>query len=316
MAVTVKKLSSAQEKNCTRRKVVTMGNIIEVTYRSQKNNKQTIQMIDKDHYVKLADGTLHECVHHDTRADNRIGMYKTLAKIRAIINTNVTDPQNCRWITLTYKENMMDTKRLYEDFALFNKRFQYFCKKNGYDKPEYIVVCEPQGRGAWHIHMFYIWQQRAPFIPNSLLAEIWGHGFVKIKQLNDCDNIGAYFSAYLGDIEIEKSTINNCSNVKKCQVLDDDGKLKEKYFLKGGRLNMYPANFNIIRYSRGIKQPIVEELIEEKVQKKVSGATKTFEAWYQISDTDNNLNITICKEQYNTNRKDTTIQSQRSQTAV
>ena len=306
VAITVNKLSSAQEKNCTKRKVVTMGNIIDVTYMSQKNRQQTIQMIDKDHYVTIRDGVIHECDHHDTRADNKIGMYKTLAKIRAIINTNVTDPANIRWITLTYAENMTDTKRLYSDFEKFNKRFLYYCSKNGYSKPEYIVVCEPQERGAWHIHMFYIWHEQAPFVPNSKLAEIWRQGFVKIKKLNDCDNIGAYFSAYLGDVEIEKSAVNiNADNVKKCTVLDDDGKLKEKYFIKGGRLNMYPANFNILRYSRGIKQPLIEELIEEKVQKKVLGATKTFEAWYQIIDNTKNINITVCKEQYNTKRKKT-----------
>lgn len=306
MAITVNKLSSVQEKNSSKRKVVTMGNIIEVTYTSRKNHKQTVQMVDKDHYVTLSDGVMHECEHHGTRAENKIGMYKTLAKIRAIINTNVTDPANVRWITLTYKENMTDTKRLYIDFVNFNKRFNYFCEKNEYGKPEYIVVCEPQGRGAWHIHMFYIWQNQAPFIPNSTLAELWRQGFVKIKKLNECDNIGAYFSAYLGDIEIEKTAVNEkASNVKKCTVLDDDGKLKEKYFLKGGRLNMYPANFNILRYSRGIKQPLIEELAEEKVEKKVLGATKTFEAWYQIIDNTKNINITVCKEQYNTKRKKT-----------
>ena len=105
---------------------------------------------------------------------------------------------NVRWITLTYAENMTDTDRLYFDFKDFNKRFQYYCKINGYSKPEYIVMMEPQGRGAWHCHLLYIWDCKAPYVANKTLRDLWGHGFVKIKKLDNCDNVGAYLTAYLG----------------------------------------------------------------------------------------------------------------------
>ena len=92
--------------------------------------------------------------HGDTRADNQKGVRQTLARIRALINCNVVNPSFCRWLTFTYAENMTDTKRLYKDWDTFRKRFGRWCAQNGIDKPEYIAVVEPQGRGAWHLHVF------------------------------------------------------------------------------------------------------------------------------------------------------------------
>ena len=45
-----------------------------------------------------------------------------MGRLRDLLNTNIADPSHCRWVTLTYKENMTDPKRLYTDFDKFNKR--------------------------------------------------------------------------------------------------------------------------------------------------------------------------------------------------
>ena len=175
-------------------KVVEMGNVVEVQYMSRRNQKQTIQMLEGgEQYVICATGEVKDIEHKQTRKDNRKGLYKTFANARGLINANVVDVENVRWCTLTYAENMTDPKRLYMDFQQFNQRFQYYCNKKGYSKPEYIVMMEPQGRGAWHAHLLYIWQdQKAPFIPNEDFRKLWGHGFVRIKKLDNVDNVGAY----------------------------------------------------------------------------------------------------------------------------
>ena len=36
------------------------------------------------------------------------------------------------------------------------------------------------------------------------MAPLWGHGFTKTKAMQDCDNVGAYFSAYLGDMPLDE----------------------------------------------------------------------------------------------------------------
>ena len=94
-------------------KVTEMGNVIEVQYMSRRNTKQTIQMLPGgEEFVICATGEVKEVKHHETRKDNKKGLYRTFAKARGIINANVTDVEKVRWCTLTYAENMTDTKQL------------------------------------------------------------------------------------------------------------------------------------------------------------------------------------------------------------
>lgn len=284
-------------------KVTEMGNVIEVQYMSRRNCKQTIQMLKGgEQFVICATGEIKDIEHHNTRKDNKKGLYKTFANARAVINANVTDVSKVRWCTLTYAENMTDPKRLYKDFQQFNQRFQYYCKGKGYSKPEYIVMMEPQGRGAWHAHLLYIWQdQKAPYIANQEFREMWGHGFVRIKKLDNVDNVGAYLTAYLGDMEIDEMDVSKAVG-KQCKVVeveDEDGKKVKKAIVKGARLDLYPANFNMLRCSRGVKRPVAEMMSQEEANKKVSAATKTFESAIKLLDSDNDFETVIIREQYN-----------------
>jgi hypothetical protein len=288
-------------------KVTEMGNIVEVQYMSRRNSKQTIQMLPGgEHFVICATGEIKDIEHHNTRKDNRKGLYKTFANARALINTNITDVSKVRWCTLTYAENMTDPKQLYKDFQQFNQRFQYYCKQHNYGKPEYIVMMEPQGRGAWHAHLLYIWKNmKAPYISNEDFRKLWGHGFVRIKKLDNVDNVGAYLTAYLGDMEINE--IDNKLDYigSECKVIemDEDGKKVKKAFVKGARLDLYPSNFNMIRCSRGIKRPVSEMMSQDTAKEKVLGATKTFESAIKLIDSENDFESVIIKEQYNKIRK-------------
>lgn len=284
-------------------KVTEMGNVVEVQYMSRRNCKQTIQMLQGgEQFVICATGEVKDVEHHATRKDNKKGLYKTFANARAVINANVTDVSKVRWCTLTYAENMTDPKRLYKDFQQFNQRFQYYCKQKGYSKPEYIVMMEPQGRGAWHAHLLYIWQdQKAPYIANQEFREMWGHGFVRIKKLDNVDNVGAYLTAYLGDMEIDEMDLSKAVG-KQCKVVeveDEDGKKVKKAIVKGARLDLYPANFNMLRCSRGVKRPVAEMMSQEEANKKVSAATKTFESAIKLVDNENDFETVIIREQYN-----------------
>ena len=284
-------------------KVTEMGNVVEIQYMSHRNTKQTIQMLEGgEQFVICSTGEIKDVEHHKTRKDNRKGLYRTFANARAVINANVTDVSKVRWCTLTYEENMTDTKRLYDDFKKFNMRFQHYCKNNGYTNPEYIVMMEPQGRGAWHAHLLYIWQDmKAPYIPNEVFRNLWRHGFVRIKKLDNVDNVGAYLTAYLGDMEINEMDATKVSG-KKCKVVeveDENGKKVSKAIIKGGRLDLYPANFNMLRCSRGVKRPVEEMMCQDQASKKVLGATKTFESAVKLTDIENDFETVIIREQYN-----------------
>ena len=64
-------------------------------------------------------------------------------------------------------------------------------------------------------------------------------------------------------------------------------------------MDLYPANFNMLRCSRGVKRPVAEMMSQEEASKKVSAATKTFENAVKLIDRENDFESVIIREQYN-----------------
>ena len=288
--------------------IKTMGHIYEICYLQKRNNKITTRLIDKDHYMFLNSGEIKNCKHIDNRAESKFQVGQSLKRLRDYINTNVVEPDNCKWVTLTYKKNMTNTKQLYSDFKRFMTRFKR--RFNDY-KIEYIVACEPQSRGAWHMHLIIIFDRLAPFIPNATIETLWEQGFTKTTRLENIDNIGAYLTAYLGDMEYNEENVSELkkqglelSKMTLKQVNEIEGiKLNEpKSFIKGGRLYMYPPNFNLYRISRGIKKPKKEYGSYHVVKEKVGLGLPTYSKGISISDTDNSFTNKIIYEYYNTKR--------------
>lgn len=279
-----------------------MGNIYEIKY-TQNKTGGNIQKMDKNKYVILSTGEIREFVHTESRIDCKTSVSQSLKKLRDIINTNVTNPSFCRWVTLTYRENQRDHKKLYHDFRKFVMRFNYYCYKNKLPKSEYIAVMEPQARGAWHAHLLLIFPIIAPFISNDVLAGIWGHGFVNIKSLKNVDNIGAYLSAYVGDMELSEA-INSgiIKNPSIKEVSDLEGKNK-KYFIKGQRLKLYPPGFRIFRKSKGIKTPVIRECLESEAIEEIGVARLVWEKTVKISSEENEVVNIINYRQFNKIRK-------------
>lgn len=277
-------------------RVKDMGNVIELMYSQHKNTSCPILKISGEQYVDMRTGEVKNITHNKSRADDKNSVRASLNTLRDLINTNVHTPSHCLWVTLTYAENMTDTKRLYTDCDKFIKRMKYRYRF------QYIVAMEPQNRGAWHAHMIMIFDGKAPFIPNNELAQIWGHGFVTIKKLEDIDNIGAYLTAYLGDMELEEaqSAGMNISNKEiKFLELDEAGKKVKKAFIKGARLHMYPPKFNLFRHSRGIKKPDISYSTEKEARKKVGYGEPTFERTAKISDESSGFSNILNYRQFN-----------------
>ena len=302
MALEIKSLEQHSRPNSYDEvRVKEMGNVIELMYSERTNHQIFIKKISDSEYIDLRTGEVLECNRIENRAGNLNSVRQSLGRLRDLLNTNITDVSKCRWVTLTYAENMTDPKKLYEDFKKFNMRMRY----KGY-KYEYIVCMEPQGRGAWHAHLVMIFDDIAPYIPNDEMASIWGHGFTTTKKLEDVDNVGAYLTAYLGDMDISEFKNLSEDEQNKMRVfgikeVEVDG--VSKSILKGARLHMYPPKFNLYRASRGIKKPIVSYENEIEAQKKVSAATLTFEKTIELSDKDSQFNNTINYRHYNLIRK-------------
>lgn len=283
-----------------------MGDIYEIRS-MDRIQKVPILKISKDYYISLAEdtGEVKEFHHHSNRAESPFSVAQTLRKLRDLLNANVTDTNHCLWTTLTYRENMRDTARLYNDFRKFNQRLRYYLGKDKRPPYQYIVAMEPQGRGAWHAHAVLIFPHKAPFIPNEKLAEIWGHGFVSVRSLRDVDNVGVYLTAYLGNMELSEALRNGATradSIAQVETVGKDGKRQSKAILKGARLRLYPAGFKLYRHSRGVKYPEKRECTEQEALQEIGTAKLTFQKTLRLIDGGKVIN-TITYRHYNRKAK-------------
>ena len=293
-------------------KVKEMGSILELVHSNHKNHRCPIVRLDDERYIDLKTGEVKNFVHMETRADDLNSVRVSLGKLRDLINTNVVNVLCCKWVTLTYRQRedesqepvpMRDTVRLYKDFEHYIKRLH-----RRYGSFEYIVAMEPQGSGSLHAHVILIFPGKAPFIPNVEMEKIWGQGFTVTRKLDDVDNVGAYLTAYLADMELDEylkagGLVPGSCPVKELEVIDDSGRKQTKRFIKGGRLHFYPPGFNLFRCSRGCKRPEVSYMTEEAAQKKVGAATPTFAFTVSISDEETGFENEISHRFYNKNRR-------------
>lgn len=256
------------------------GNVVEVRYIVGSSPVITIEKLSADLYADKRTGEVKEFQHHDSRAADKASVSGSLRKLRDLINSNLSCPETALWVTLTYRENMTDPARLYEDYRRFWLRFKYYLSKQGHPSAEYIIAAEPQGRGAWHLHFLFLFMELAPFIPNSDMARIWGHGFTKTQSLKGVGNPGLYLTAYLGDMELSEAVSAGTFQTKRLAESKD----KSKAIVKGARLSLYPPGFNLYRFSRGIKRPEIWQTTERGAQAEIIGMPLTYEKTISITD--------------------------------
>lgn len=224
----------------------------------------------------------------ENRGQNLNSLRQSFKKFGYLINTNFRGEANELHVVLTYAENMTDTVRLYKDFDKYIKRLRY--KYKDISTIDYLSGVEPQGRGAWHCHVLLRFNDvETIYIPNDEMAGLWKQGFTKTKSLEDVDNVGAYLTAYLTDIEVSEDI--QAPNIKEAGG---------KRFLKGGRLHLYPPGMNLFRKSKGIVYPERKRMTYEQAIKKVGGAKPTFQKIYDIEAGDFKNRITF--QQYNLKR--------------
>lgn len=280
------------------------GNITEIRY-CGRTTSNPIRKIDQDHGLDIRTGEILEFHHTQNRSENKAGVAQSLKRLRDIINTNLTNPHTALWVTLTYRENMTDPKRLYEDYRRFWLRFRYYLEKRNLPPAEYIAAAEPQGRGAWHLHCLFFFPQRAPFVPNEDMARLWRNGFTKTKSLKGIDNPGLYLTAYLGDMELEEAINAGCSigTIVEVESRDTSQSHRKKAIAKGARLCLYPSGFNLYRCSQGIRRPVILQTTESEAQKLVGSAPLVFEKTAVLTDAEGNLLNFFHYRQYNRAKK-------------
>lgn len=271
----------------------------------ESNGFQGIVKLSKTQYCLKSTGEIFEYNISENRSENISGLKSTFRKVRDLINTNFIGSGNELHVTLTYAANMTDTETLHSDFKKFWQKY-----KRKYGNVDYLSVIEPQGRGAWHCHVLIRHNDRKKvYVPPDELARLWGNGFIKIKSLKGVDNIGAYLSAYLGDIEL---TDDDTETMKIALRLQNENKLviKEvevegvkKSIIKGGRLHMYPSGMNLYRKSKGIVFPEVLKMSYKDAKKIVGRSNPNYSRTITIYGDDGEVLNRIAYESYNTLRK-------------
>ena len=241
--------------------VTKAGEQTKVTYVKNKNTVARTRKLNKDCYCDK-DGIVHEYKHTENRQQSPKSVRKTLNKLCDIINANTTDLSRCRWVTLTYADNMTDLSKLRADWG-------NFCKKahRKWGDFEYIKVIEPQVRGAWHLHVIMIFEGTAPYIANNDLRKMWGNGYVKAKKMTGGVDFGLYFTASLSDIPLDEA--------KKAGIEVDNSKISaNKKYVKGARLELYPSNMRIFDRSNGVELPKKETMTKAQADKCVKDMRK------------------------------------------
>ena len=271
--------------------VTRMGNIIEVRHMDYVKTEMPIKVISANQYIKTEDIKLNHGRYYDehtgeylvpvydfnlneSKIESKESLRRTFKTLRERINANFLGEKNEIFLTLTYRwidgKPMTDEKKLYKDFDLFMKNL-----KNNLDTDiRYINVVEPQQSGSWHCHLLVkAYELDSLFIPHSDLSRWWKHGAVNVKRLDSCDNIGAYLSAYLSDVECDMNVPVVGDVVEK--IINENGQEVKKKFIKGMRLKFYKKKMRIARYSRNLLKPEKIELEYKEIKKNI-GCQPTF----------------------------------------
>ena len=269
-------------------------------YSEKRSRGGCIVKLDKDTYTDKRTGEIKEFEHIENRSQDLDNVAKSLKRLRDLLNANITDVSKCRWVTFTYADNMTDSQKLRFDAENCIKRLRKI-----YGRFEYITAAEPQGRGAWHLHCVFIFPDKAPYMANETVAQVWNKGFVTVKSLDSVDNVGAYLTAYLGDMDLDDmqgmEMPESVKGLKEITYKDSNGDTQTKRYIKGARLCMYPPNFNIYRKSKGIKNPTVTMVEYHEAKEKVCFAEQTFQKTVALDD-DKGYHNVLQYEYYNSIR--------------
>lgn len=301
--------------------VTKMGHLIEIKHVSKRNTAATHVRLGADIYgvplsvkerIAMGDLTTEEIQalgyikyggyilkeiaeynHTEHRGQNINGVRRTMRNLRYLINNNFFGHRNELFVTLTYKENMRDTDRLYKDFSLFIKRLQYYVKKEHQDELKYLAIVEPQARGAFHFHVLLKFKnhKKSLFIPTEQLDKLWPHGFTNVKKLKNIDNLGAYLVTYLTDVELPPDQ----QNLEGENVVEKIVDGQKKKFLKGARLYLYPTNLNIYRCSRDVVMPERKSMAYYCAQQIIGDAPCVYskKTKFEIDDFENEVTTNV-----------------------
>lgn len=144
-------------------------------------------------------------------------VYRSRKRLRRLLNANTHmylkksgKPFKPIFITFTFRENMTDITQANYAYKKFMQCFNYFLFQEKKSRLKYVVAIEFQKRGAIHYHAIYFnLPYRKPM--KTDIAELWSHGFVKVKGIKHIKDVGNYIMKYITKEQFDKRLVG-----KKC----------------------------------------------------------------------------------------------------
>lgn len=230
-------------------KILKSGNVVDyLVSKHRPNSSLPFVRINKDYVFIKSTGEIKKINHKNNRSEGYSSLFRTFRNLRYLINANFSGDKGEFFVTLTYAKNQRNVKELYNDFRVFFQKFRRKFKNHNF---EYIAVVEPQRTGSYHLHVL-VKTDSYFYMDYDKLRNIWGHGRVHSRHIDNVTNVGAYLTSYLTNLEVDD--VSSSDKYFEANVIED-GKRKKKKFLKGARLHFYENGINIYRCSRGIVRP-------------------------------------------------------------
>jgi hypothetical protein len=162
------------------------------------NNIERHKLILSGNKIQLFSYSLREKVKNKPRtkiilsnSDKTENRKKYLQRVRSIMDRIIwSNPDLKVFVTLTFEENLIDSKKANYLFNQFVQKYNYRNKKNHL---KYIAVIEFQKRGAVHYHLLI-----DRFVDKKFLQKLWGNGFTRIEHARGNSNqLAGYLIKYL-----------------------------------------------------------------------------------------------------------------------
>lgn len=227
-------------------KVVTSGNITEI-YSYEEGIAIGFTKMHESSRVEAGENGMTD---EERRLKDQLNLKRSLSRtvqtLRRTINSNIGQwgIEKPKFMTLTFKENMLDHEIANKEFTEFVRRLSYrtFKKQSGL---KYTCVVERQARGAIHYHaLFY----NLPYIKQEEIVKIWENGKeqrgVRINAIEDIDNVGAYVVKY---IEKDIYAMKNGSEIKSGKSAKE--KNKKLFFQSRGLIK--PSEISMTEKEKG-----------------------------------------------------------------
>lgn len=190
--IKVKKLPYVSVENPATIKVFTNQNgIIEVeTVKNKPFALNRFIRISKYEYINKETGEIKKYKKTETRTQSPSELRKTFKNLKRTINSNFTGTDSEKHITLTFSTQPIDPKLVHTEF----KRWWRTIKRL-FPTLEYICILEPNSiQGNWHLHILVKSMNNESLdISQELLNKTWRHGFSKVTNIENVDNIRYVF---------------------------------------------------------------------------------------------------------------------------